>query len=652
LISLKRSFSVCFLFLAFALNLSAQQYTSKNKKAVKAFEEATLAYNKHLDEEAIRLLNVAAEKDPKFIEPHILLSDIYTDQKKLQDALEEAKKAYAIDAEYFPRILYNMSELEFKLEQYSDARKDVEQFLKNPKLSEKDKKSANFLLASAKFAENAVKNPVPFNPVNLGKGVNTKYDEYSPGLTIDESTLMFVMKAPFNGAPEDKPQYYSEDFFLSMKKSDVWNDALNLGPPINTPGNEGSESLFPDGRLMLLTVCEEMGSYPEGKKGLGSCDLFFSQRVGKRWSTPQNMGTAINSGAWDSQPCISPDGKTIYFVSTRKGGKGGSDIWKSELVNDKWMPAVNLGDSINTEGKEFSPYMHADNETLYFSSDGHPGMGKNDMFISKKKADGTFSKPRNLGYPINTSGDEISLIVNGLGNKAYYSSSMRGGMGGQDIYSFELPQSLRPSPVTYMKGKITSKQTGNALEARFQLIELETGKVTADEFSDANDGTFLIPLPAGKKYALNVTSKGYLFYSESFDLPATTDVKPFEKDVALSPIMEGSTTVLKNVFFETASYDLKKESEVELNKLVDFLKLNPTVMGEIAGHTDNVGDKKKNQLLSENRAKTVKDYLVSKGIEASRLSSKGYADTQPLAPNDSDLNRAQNRRTEFRITKR
>jgi outer membrane protein OmpA-like peptidoglycan-associated protein len=257
-----------------------------------------------------------------------------------------------------------------------------------------------------------------------------------------------------------------------------------------------------------------------------------------------------------------------------------------------------------------------------------------------------------MGYPINTSGDEISLIVNGMGTKAYYSSSMKGTLGGQDIYSFELPKHLRPTPVTYFKGTVKDKVTSKPVEARFQMIDLQTQKINADEYSDKSDGTFLIPLPGGKNYALNVSAKGYLFYSENFEMPSTADIKPYEKDVLLSPITEGSTTVLRNVFFETASYALKKESEVELDKLAEFLKLNATVSGEIAGHTDNVGDRKMNQTLSENRAKTVHQYLVNKGIDPARLTFKGYADLQPLVPNDSDVNRAQNRRTEFRITKK
>lgn len=629
-----------------------QQYTSDSKKAIKAFEEGTALYNQRRDEEALELFKKAAEIDAKFIEPLIVITELYTEKKQYPQALEYAYKAHAIDPAFFPRLLFNIATLEYKTGKYAEAKQHLNEFASNSRLTEKDKKKVATMLASATFAEQAIKNPVPFTPENLGPGVNTKYSEYGPAVTVDNGTLIYTMKAPFNGAPEDRPNYHSEDFFTSRFVNGKWEKSVNLGPPINTEGNEGSECISPDGKIMLLTVCEEAGGYPDGRKGMGSCDIFYSQKVGDKWSAPLNMGPAINSRAWDSQPAISPDGKTIYFVSSRGGGKGTVDIWKSELVNDSWTPAVNLGDSINTEGTEYSPFMHADNRTFYFSSDGHPSMGGNDLFVVRKKEDGTFGKPVNLGYPINTSGDEYSLIVNGKGDKAYYSSEMKGGFGALDLYSFELPQAIRPVPVTYFKGRITDKVTGKPLQARFQLIDLNTGKTSADENSDKVDGTFMIPLPSGRSYALNVSSKGYLFHSENFDLPKTADVKPFEKDVALSPITEGSTTVLRNIFFETASYALKKESEVELQKLIEFLKVNPSVQGEIAGHTDNVGDRKMNQALSENRAKTVLQYLVTNGIDASRLSAKGYADTQPLVPNTTDENRAQNRRTEFRVTKK
>lgn len=650
---ISRNLSLLFAFLLFfnsALLAQKQQYTSNSKKAIKYFEDATALYNQRRDEEAVMLFKKAIDTDKKFIEPYIVLTEVFSEQKRYTEALDYAQKAYEIDPSFFPRLLFNIADLEYKTAKYGEARKHLEEFASKPRLTEKDKKKVANLLASAKFAEEAVKNPVPFNPQNLGDGINTKYSEFGPAVTVDDKMLIYTMKAPFNGAPEDRPNTHSEDFFTSRNVNGKWEKAVNLGPPINTEGNEGSHCISPDGKLMFLTVCEEVGGYPAGRKGMGSCDIFYSENIGGQWTPPLNMGAAINSRAWDSQPAIAPDGRTLYFVSSRSGGKGAVDIWKSTLVNGAWTQAVNLGDSINTEGVEYSPFIHADNVTFYFSSDGHPSLGNNDLFLSKIKEDGTFSTPRNLGYPINTEREERSLIVNGRGDKAYYSSEMKGGYGALDLYSFDLPSSVRPIPVTYFKGRITDKSTGKPLVARFQLIDIQTGKVNADANSDKVDGTFLIPLPSGKSYALNVSAKGYLFYSENFDLPKAADVKPFEKDVALSPIVEGSTTVLRNIFFETASYGLKKESEVELDKLVEFLKTNPTVKGEIAGHTDNVGDRKMNQVLSENRSRSVIKYLTEHGIEANRLSAKGYADTQPLVPNTSDENRAQNRRTEFRIT--
>jgi len=385
--------------------------------------------------------------------------------------------------------------------------------------------------------------------------------------------------------------------------------------------------------------------------GFGQCDLYYSKKIDGKWTSPTNMGNVVNTAFWESQPSISSDGRTLYFASERPGGIGSSDIWvttKNEY--GKWTKPVPLDTTINTKQAETSPFIHPDGHTLYFCSNGHPGVGGFDIFFSKQDENGKWSKPKNLGYPINTTKDEIGLIVNAKGDKAYITSSREGGKGLQDIYMFDLYKEARPEAVTYFKGKVSDKQSGKPLKADFELKDVETGKVIVKSTSDENDGSFLICLTPGKDYALYVSSEGYLFYSDNFNLTTTaSSLKPVMKDIPLSKILKGQKIILKNIFFETDSFNLKPSSESELNKLVDFLNANAKIKIEISGHTDNIGKPAYNLDLSLKRAKSVYNYLIGHGINASRLSYKGFGDTIPLSSNDNEEGRAQNRRTEMKI---
>jgi len=398
-----------------------------------------------------------------------------------------------------------------------------------------------------------------------------------------------------------------------------------------------------DGKTMVFAACNR-------EDGKGSCDIYFSRKVGNNWTPAQNMGYPINTSAWESQPSISSDGRTLYFVSNRKGGFGDKDIWMSQLGDDGyWQEPVNLGEDINTKEMDASPFIHADNQTLYFSSTGHLGMGGFDLFVSKRMVDGSFTEPKNLGYPINTFKDEEYLIVNAKGDKAYFSSN-RPDSRKRDIYQFELYEDIRPTEVTYVKGIIYDATNSKGLRSTIELIDLSTSKKVITSYSDKKTGKYLICLTTNTNYAFNVSKNGYLFYSENFSLKERTEfTEPYKMDIALSPIETGKSVVMKNIFFDTDSYNIKSESYTELDKLVSFMTLNSGIKVEIGGHTDNVGQKDYNLTLSENRAKSVYDYIVSKGISKERLSYKGYGMTKPIVDNDTLENRAKNRRTEFKI---
>jgi outer membrane protein OmpA-like peptidoglycan-associated protein len=380
-------------------------------------------------------------------------------------------------------------------------------------------------------------------------------------------------------------------------------------------------------------------------------EIFSSNRAGGAWSAPQRIKIFKDSTISIAHPAISPDGQTLYFASNRPNGKGGMDIWKSMLDADgRWSIPINLGDSINTKYDDVSPFIHPDNQTLYFASDGRMGMGGKDIFYSRKNVRGDWGRPVNIGYPINTYADEINLVVNAKGDLAFFSSNKPGGYGGLDLYTFDLYADARPMAVNYMKGKVFNNETQKPLEASFDLIEIESGKIVFHSKSDSYNGEFLICLLTGKEYALNVSKDGYLFYSDHFSINSVhTSMQPFLKDIPLKPIQIGESVVLKNIFFETDKFELKSESKIELGKLLALLKQNPRMKIEISGHTDNVGNEKYNLTLSENRARSVFDYLKANGVVATRLTYKGYGWSKPIESNDTETGRANNRRTEFKV---
>ncbi|MBL7929705.1 MAG: PD40 domain-containing protein [Bacteroidia bacterium] len=623
-------------------SFSQYQYRTKNKKAISYFERAAQQYDAKQLLNAIELLESALKEDPQFLEANMLMGDVASDLKNFKKSVQHYRTAVAIDADYFPQNFFNLAKAEMQLMEFDSASEHLELFLQYKSRTHDIRDKAEKLLSQCRFAAYAVKHPVPFNPVNIGSNINTADDEYLPALTADEQTMVFTRRRLMSSQGMRKD--YNEDFYISTRDDNGnWKEALNMGPPINTNGNEGAHCLSPDGKHVFFTACN--------KGEFRGCDLYYAKRTGNKWSEPVNLGPKVNSEQWDSQPTITSDGKTIYFVSSRPGGKGKQDIWKTTVdESGRFQPPVNLGEVINTEGNEMSPFIHPDNRTLYFASDGHPGMGGTDIYVSYLDENGNWSKPFNLGYPINTINDESSLFVSASGKSAYFATDrFENGKGKLDIWMFELYKEARPAPVSYVKGTVTDKVSDFPLEASFEVIDLKSGKVMASSMSDKSDGSFLVCLPSGYEYALNVSKAGYLFYSDFFSCKDTTSAS-YQLQVELSPVKTGEKMVLRNVFYETGKFELKPESHAELNKVTDFLKSNKNISIEISGHTDNVGDPKSNMALSEKRASSVFDFLTRNGIEPARLAAKGYGETKPVADNITEQGRAKNRRTELTVT--
>jgi outer membrane protein OmpA-like peptidoglycan-associated protein/Tol biopolymer transport system component len=644
---MRKTFGILLLLLALlgqeAYAQRTDELTTRSGRARRAFERALDAYRLRDYEGTIDALNQAVRADGAFIEAHILLGEVFHSAGDYDSSIQSYKNALEIDPRFFPPAWFYLGEAFILSGRYQEALERFERFLEFPGVSRSLAEAARNHLLTCEFAIDAMNNPVPFEPVNLGAAVNSEFAEYSPALTTDEQTLIFTRKKPRESPAMAGYTREQEDFYVSYWEDGAWSPAQNLGPPINTPGNEGAQSISADGREMFFTACNR----PDG---MGSCDIYYAVRVGDDWSRPRNLGPVVNSSSWDSQPSISPDGNTLFFASGRPGSTGRMDIWYTTRdSNGQWEEPRNMGPVINTEGRDMSPFIHPDNRTLYFASDGHLGMGGLDLFVTRRQDDGSWSTPQNLGYPINTHAEEFSLIVSASGTTAYFASDLYGGYGDMDLYMFELHEEARPSPVTYMRGVVFDRETQKPLAAGFQLLDVVSGEVVLQATSDQVSGDFLVAIPTERELALNVSKAGYLFFSEHFSYEAREDLQPYIRDIPLQPIRKGETVILRNIFFDTDRYDLRAESRAELRKLVELLEQNPGMHIRINGHTDSTGSPAYNQRLSENRARSVYDFLTAQGIESNRLSYQGFGETMPIDTNETEEGRANNRRTEFEI---
>jgi outer membrane protein OmpA-like peptidoglycan-associated protein/Tol biopolymer transport system component len=626
--------SCFFSILLFCANLVYGQ--SLVKKAQSSYDDAQQFVRQNIFDEALKNLNLAVTLDPKFQKAYLQLGDIYRRLRIIDKAKENYRKAIAAAPVEDFSLYYTLAETELQTGDYEQAKRNFELFLqKNVNVDKKYIDKAQKYINDCNFSIAAIKNPVPYEPFNMGYYINSEYRDYFPALTADGQTIIFTRNIKGN-----------EDFYTSTKKNNEWQKAVPLSDNINTPNyNEGAQSISPDGRYLFFTGCNR----PDG---LGRCDIYVCKKEGNDWSKPLNLGDIVNSENWESQPSISPDGSTLYFLSNRPGGYGGYDIWKSSLDDDgHWTAPINLGPNVNTPYDEAAPFIHADGKTLYFSSDGWPGLGNKDIFYSRLQEDGTFSKAVNLGYPINTFNDEFGFIVSADGKEGLFSSDLKGGFGDVDIYRFKLPEALKPLPVTYVKGIIKDKETKETLEASVLIINLNKQEAAYNEYTDKATGDFMAVMPTDEKYSFNVMANGYMLYSKHFDIKNSDANKPLEFEILLDKINVGSNVMLNNVFFDTNKYELLPASLIELNLLTELIKSHPNIVIEIQGHTDDVGDVKANQKLSENRAKAVYDFLIKNGIESKQLTFKGYGESKPKFDNTTQEGRQLNRRTEFIITK-
>lgn len=607
-----------------------------SKKAVDTYQKAIELMSYGELKQAIPVLEKAISYDKNFMDGYLSLAGVYGEMKDYTKALEYYEKAKSIDADYFKFYELPYSINLAGLGRFDDALQAVNIFLTSPNLNDRSRKSGEYRKHTYEFAVNYAKEHPQgnyrFDPQNMGDNINSSYSEYYPSFTIDDSTFVFTRRG----------EGIREDFMMSKKTADGYSKAEPIKGSLNEEPSKGGINISQDGLWLIFA-----GNFPG--KGAGDFDLYISYNTESGWSDPINLGPAINTEYWESSPSLSPDKEALYFSSNRPGGYGGKDLYVSYRgKNGQWGKPENMGPEINTKGDDLAPFIHADNRTLYYTSNGLDGYGGTDLYMIRKDASGKWGKPENLGYPINTIDNDGSLFIAADGVSAFYASDRVDSRGGLDLYRFELPERVRPAKTLYVQGTVTDAKTGKPLPSLVELVN-NADQQTVSKVQTDETGFYFITLPVGQDYTFSVNRKGYLFYSDLYELSKKEADSTYVKDIALQPITANASVVLHNILFDFNSATLLPVSKVELNNLLQMMNQNPEVRVLIKGHTDNVGTDARNLELSTERAKAVAGYLIENGISKDRLSYKGYGATQPISSNDTEEGRAQNRRTEFEI---
>ncbi len=619
--------------------LHAQWYDPEKmpKKAQDTYFQAIESLRAGQWENGRNLLYLTLKQEPKFVEAWLSLMGAYGERKMYDSAVLSFQKGWQLDSVFADDWLLPYTINLAGLGRFKEANSWVDRYLKtivpesrSGKAAAYRKKTYEFALD---FAEKHKADGFQFNPLNLGDSINSNRSEYYPSFTIDDSLLVFTRRM----------QGMREDFYSSrLLPNGQYTSASAIAGRLNEQPSKGGINMAHDGDWMFFA-----GNF--AGTGFGDFDIYQCLSSPDGWSEPFNLGGNINTEFWESSPAISPDKQTLYFSSNRPGGYGGKDIYMSKrTASGKWGMAVNLGPAVNTSTDDLAPFIHADNQTLYFTSGGHPGYGGSDLYVTHLGPGGEWSVPENLGYPINTINDDGSLIVAANGTTAYFASYRSDSRGGLDLYRFELPKYAQAKKTQWVKGKVFDKVTGKGLPSAIEVTDSETGSYVHKLVTDET-GNYLVTLPGGKNYSYTVSRKGYLYFTDRFYLANENADSNFVKDIPLEPIVMNASLELKNIEFETGSAKLQPGSFTELDKLVNLLKENEAVKVEIGGHTDNTGNAAENLKLSQSRAKSVVDYLISKGIDTQRLIAKGYGSSRPIGDNAIETGRARNRRTEMKV---
>jgi outer membrane protein OmpA-like peptidoglycan-associated protein/Tfp pilus assembly protein PilF len=642
---------------------------SDNKKAEKHFEKAKDYYYKDKNK-AFEYLAKALKEDEDFADAYYMLADFamqdYENAKGINVKLEKQKQAEVHT--YLMRILdicpkyenyninYLVGETFFHDKDYIKAEEYLKVFVRNTKDNKKAVKIAQDMLDEIDLLRQFKRNPVPFNPEPV-EGISTSEDEYLPLISPDGELLFYTRQFMKEDINSIYGRRLTEEFTVANRADSTYMhyvDARAMPEPFNRGNNQGGISITIDNSTLFVTQCIPLDDYQ-----YRNCDIYISHRTAYGWSEMKNLGPNVNGKlTWESQPSISPDGKTLFFASVRPENLGSSEDYQSSDIyftclqdDGTWSKAQNMGKPINTEGNEKSPFFHADNRTLYFTSDGHDGLGGFDIFYSQQ-IDSAWTVPTNIGYPINTEEDDLGFVVSTSGERAYFASNKLNGKGGYDIYGFKLYEEARPDKVLFVKGKLINENGVAITDAKVEVQNATTREVT-EGMMDNESGNYAVAMRVEEEteddYLMVVKRENSSFTSRLLDPDEMDNNQPTEINVTVQPIETGQAVRLHDIYFDFASAEIQKKSFIVLDNFVDFLNENPNLTFEIHGHTDDVGNDQSNMALSKERAKTVYNYLLDKGINASRMNYLGFGEERPIATNETDAGRAQNRRTEFFI---
>lgn len=627
----------------FVFSATAQQapLSTKSSKAADLYHKA----QKHVAErdlkKALAALEEAIKKDPNFGEAYIKAAGIHKMSGNQPATFASYKKGLAL-LPFNPALAQeytNFADMALTAGDYALAKQYYDYFIKTNPKNARAVAHAERQIKNTEFAVKAMQQPVDFKPQRLAAPLNQFQLQYFPALTATKTHLVFTARQG------DDPRS-DENLYVSVHRDNNWSVPVSISNSINSEFNEGTGSISGDGKTLVFSSCNRPNSY-------GDCDLYISIRNGETWSKPVNLGRNVNSAAWESQPCLSADGRTLYFSSDRgKGGLGREDIWVTRWQDDgAWSAAENLGVPVNTAGSETAPFLHASGTTLYFSSNGHIGLGGADIFKATF-TNNTWGEPENLGYPLNTSANEASFFITPDNTKGYYSRLVldSNSKKSASLFEFDVPATWKSKETsTFTQGRVFDAQTRKLIGAVVQLYDVNTDELVQQVKADAENGTYTVVLNEGKQYGMFVTAAKHLTKSISFDYTTKKEFNPLTLDIYLDPIAKGASVVLNNLFFATGKYQLEKKSKTELDKIIAFMNANTQVQIEISGHTDDVGDDKSNQELSNKRANAVFTYLVEHNVRKERIRYAGYGESRPLKPNNSEPNRQLNRRIELRV---
>lgn len=590
---------------------------------------------------ALPFYEKASKFNPDNADLNNKLGVCYLNSNNKFKAYDFLSKAFKINGGIDAMIHYNLGRgLQLNAE-WDKAISEYNLYLLTTVNDEKRKSAQKRILECTNGKELSTK-PVNVKIENLGPAINSRYPDYTPLISADESVLFFTSRREdtFGGETDLLDQEFFEDIYKSEKVNGVWMKAKNMGAPVNTKTHDAGAGVSPDGHTMFVF---------KGDKNNG--DILISKLINGTWTKPEDAGKNINTKFHESAACLSPEGTTLFFVSDKPGGFGGRDIYRSRWDNlrKEWGPTQNLGETINTPYDEEGVFMHPDGRTLYFSSTGDKSIGGYDIFYSTLINE-TWTTPVTMGIPVNTPDDDVFFEVSASGSHGYYASVRKEGYGEKDIYRVNFLADEKPvSRMTILKGTIRNSLTKEPLDATIELIDLNKGEHIGVFSTDSKTGKYLVSLPSGKNYGAVAYSKDYLFESQNFDIPDSASYSEVVMDIEMKPLTEGNNIILTNIFFDTDKFQIKNESKDVLDRLVRLMKDYPTLRVEISGHTDNIGSDEYNQRLSENRAKSVTDYMIANGTSKERLTYVGMGKTKPFTTNDTPENRQKNRRIEFKI---